>query len=191
VLALYREGVDAIASARVDDWDRTVCASWSACDLAGHLLCVIGWYHSWLDAAERGDSAPPFPAAELATRNDAALGELPAGNGPERVERFAAEAARYAARLPTQWDMAYGFPYGTITACLHAGVAAGEWHLHAWDLTGGEHRPSDPAALFVAVASGMTAARGGLMAKAQGAMVPLASRRKPWEQLLRRSGRRP
>jgi len=46
VLALYDQGVAAIIDARNDAWDERVCGEWSATDLAGHLLCVIGWYHA-------------------------------------------------------------------------------------------------------------------------------------------------
>jgi hypothetical protein len=190
VLALYDEGVSAVARARSGAWDERVCGEWSAHDLAGHLVCVVGWYHDWLDAAERGSSLPPFPASDLVARNAQAMRGLHDATGPERVEQFVAEAQRYAARLPDDWDLAYGYPYGTVTAGLHAGVAAGEWHLHAWDLSGGTHQPSNPEALFVAVATAMTAAKGGVAGAFQGVMVPLASRRKPWQQLLRRSGRR-
>lgn len=193
VLASYDEGVEAIASdarsREIRQWDERVCGEWSAKDLAGHLVCVIGWYHKWLDAAEQGSSEPPFPAVDLADRNAEALRELEDGTGVERVDRFVAEARRYAIRLPARWHLAYGYPYGTVTAGLHAGIAAGEWHLHAWDLSGGMHRPSDPAALFLAVGSAMTSARGGVAGRIGRVMVPIASRRNPWDQLVRRSGR--
>ncbi|MEP6623982.1 MAG: maleylpyruvate isomerase N-terminal domain-containing protein [Acidimicrobiia bacterium] len=193
VLAQYDEGVTAIATSTRDwesrHWHERACGSWSATDLAGHLVGVIGWYHHWLDAAERGSSDPPFPAADLAAQNAKSLRELEDGTGPERVERFVADARRYATRLPDRWDLPYGYPYGTVTAGLHAGVAASEWHLHAWDLTGGKHRPSDPTTLFVAVGSAMTAAQGAVAGRVGRAIVPIAARRKPWDQLLRRSGR--
>ncbi len=192
MLALYDEGVEAIATTAnrvMGRWDDRVCGEWSAKDLAGHLVCVIGWYHDWLDAAERGLSARPFIAADLAARNAQALRELQDGTGPERVEQFVMEARRYATRLPESWGLAYGYPYGTVTAGLHAGVAAGEWHLHAWDLSGGRHQPSNPGELFVAVGLAMTAAHGGIMGTVGQAIMPFASRRKPWNQLLRRSGR--
>jgi hypothetical protein len=190
VLALYDEGVAAIVNARKDAWDERVCGEWTATDLAGHLLCDIRWYHEWLDAAERGSSVPPFPATDLAARNADAMQRLQDATGAERVELFVAEAKRYAARLPNDWDLPYGYPYGTVTAGLHAGVAAGEWHLHAWDLSGGTHQPSNPEALFVAVATAMTAAKGGVTGAFGRVMVPLAARRNPWQQLLRRSSRR-
>jgi hypothetical protein len=136
-----------------------VCGEWSAKDLAGHLVCVIGWYHDWLDAAERGTSKPPFPAANLPAENAKALAALADGTGHGRIERYAAEAKRYATRLPDAWDIPYGYPYGTATAGLHAGAAACEWHLHAWDLSAGKHRPADPQSLFEAVGRAITAER--------------------------------
>ena len=193
VLSLYDEGVNAIATSfrdwGDDRWNERACGDWSAKDLAGHLVCVIRWYHGWLDAAERGSSEPPFPAADLSAENAKALVGLQDGTGPQRVERFVAEARRYATRLPDVWELPYGFPYGTVTAGLHAGVAACEWHLHAWDLSSENHRPSDSQALFEAVGSAMTAAQRGIAGRIGRVIVPIASRRKPWDQLLRRSGR--
>jgi uncharacterized protein (TIGR03083 family) len=195
VLDLYREGVDAIdqhaTSLTSAQWGQPACGTWSATDLAGHLVCVIGWYHAWLDRAQAGDSSPPFSLGELPARNAAALAALDAGDGHQRVQRFVDEARRYELRLDGTWDLPYGFPAGTVTAGLHAGVAATEWHLHAWDLSDGVHRPSDPRELFGAAGAAVTAARGGLVGRASAAVVPFLSRRKPWEQLLKRSGRRP
>ena len=125
-------------------------------ELARHVLAVARWYHDWLDRAERGDAAPPFAVTELAVRNAAELEGLSGLDGPEAVGRFVPVAGAYRARLPARWDLPYGYPRGTVTAGLHAGTAACEWHLHAWDLahaSGHGHRPSDPAALYAAVGS--------------------------------------
>jgi hypothetical protein len=81
-----------------------------------------------------------------------------------------------------------------VTVGLHAGVAAAEWHLHTWDLAGAagkSHRPSDPHTLFLATATCMLAAQGGLRARLGSKLVPGLAKRDPWGQLLRRSGRRP
>ena len=62
-----------------------------------------------------------------------------------------------------------------MTVGLHAGVAAAEWHLHAWDLAtaaGKSHRPSDPHTLFLATAACMLAAQGGLRARLGSKLVP-------------------
>ena len=109
-------------------------ATWTASDLARHVLAVARWYHDWLDRAERGDAAPPFGVSELAARNAAALEELAGLDGAEAVARFVTTAHAYRDRLPAHWDLPYGYPRGTVTAGLHAAMAACEWHLHAWDL---------------------------------------------------------
>jgi uncharacterized protein (TIGR03083 family) len=193
VRGLYAEGVLAIeactATLTKEQWQRPACGTWTATDLAGHLVCVVGWYHAWLDRAEAGDTAPPFSESDLDVHNEEALAALDLGAGPERIAAFTREARRYAERLDAVWDLAYGFPFGTVTAGVHAGAAAGEWHLHAWDLSRGTHRPRDPRQLFVAIGAAITAAQGGPIGRAGGAILPIASRWKPWEQLLRRSGR--
>ena len=72
VIDLYNGGVVAVersaASLTETAWNRTVCGSWTAVEVAGHLVCVTRWYHEWLDRAEVGDSARPFAADELAAR---------------------------------------------------------------------------------------------------------------------------
>lgn len=198
VLRLYDEGVDAIAAAAgahsPNDWDRSVCGTWTATELSRHVLAVARWYGGWLDRAERGDAAPPFGVIELAVRNAAALRELSGLDGPEAVSGFVTVARLYRTRLPGQWDLPYGYPRGTVTAGLHAGVAACEWHLHAWDLAqaaGGGHRPSDPAALAAATGQCLAAAQGGLKGQVAAALIPLGARLRPWEAILRRSGRAP
>ncbi len=115
-------------------------------------------------------------------------------DGPAAVEQFVALARAYRARLPTAWNLPYGFPRGTVTAGLHAGVAGCEWHLHTWDLAhvrGFGHRPSDPSTLYAATGDCLAAAEGGLKGRVTGVLVPLGSRLRPWEAILRRSGRAP
>jgi hypothetical protein len=190
---LYASGVDAVEEHTKawspEQWQRTVCGRWSATDLAGHLVYVVGWYHSWLDRAEAGDAEPPFPTTDLASRNAEALATLDAEDGDARIQRFGIEARRYAGRVDAAWDLPYGFPRGTVTTGLHFGIAATEWHLHAWDFSAGTHEPAQPRELFMAAGTALTTAQGGAMGRVSAAMVPLVSRRKPWEQLLKHSGR--
>jgi len=169
VLRLYDEGVEAFAALAStlppDGWGRAACGEWTARDLARHVLAVAGWYHDWLDRAERGDAAAPFAVTELGPRNAAALEGLSGLEGTEAVRRFVTRAGAYRDRLPARWDLPYGYPRGTVTAGLHAGTAACEWHLHAWDLahaSGHGHRPSNPAALYAAAGECLAAAQGGL-----------------------------
>ena len=198
VLRLYDEGVDAFAECTKGldpgGWARAACGEWTAAELARHAFAVAGWYHAWLDRAEQGDVHRPFGVAELATRNAEAVGSMAGLEGPAAVAQFVESARAYRDRLPPVWELAFGYPRGTVTAGLHAGVAAGEWHLHAWDLArsrGGVHRPSDPAALYAAAGACLAAAEGGARGRVAGLLVPLGARLRPWEALLRRSGRAP
>ena len=198
VLPLYEEGVHAFAAAAgglsPEGWARPACGDWTAVDLARHVLAVAGWFHEWLDRAERGDAAPPFGVGDLPAENATALDELAHLDGPAAVEQFVARADAYHDRLRTSWDLPFGYPRGTVTAGLHAGVAASEWHLHTWDLArsrGQAHRPSDPATLYEATGACSAAAEGGLKGRIAGALVPVGSRLRPWEAMLRRSGRAP
>jgi len=196
VLAQYREGVDAVVAtvAGWDDaqWAEPACGEWSGTDLAGHLVTVIGWYHSWLDRGLAGDLDPVFPIAALDTETVAALAALRAGSGPARIDEFRASADAYAARLGEHWDAPFAYPRGLVTAGLHAGVAAVEWHIHAWDLAraaGGDHEPADAEGLFLAAARCQLAVAGGLRERAGMQAARLAARRRPWHQLLQRMGR--
>ena len=197
VLALYGDGIESVVtvvhgrSAR--DWQRVACGNWSGKQVAAHLLCVVRWYHEWLDRALVGETNPPFSVEDLAAQNEQALAEIEPASPTGRIAQFQAEAERYARRLPDCWDLQYGYPYGTVTAGLHAGVAAAEWHLHAWDLataTGADCRPRDPGALFSVTAACMLTASGGLPARMGIPMSSVLAWRDPWGQLLRRSGRR-
>jgi uncharacterized protein (TIGR03083 family) len=198
VVRLFDEGVDSFAALALslsqEDWERPACGAWSACELSRHVAAVADWYHDWLDRAEDGDPAPPFSVQELAAENEQAKARLTGLDGPAAVERFVARARAYRERLSQDWDLPFGYPRGTVTAGLHAGVAACEWHLHAWDLSGAvgdAHRPSDPAALYTAAGACLAAAQGGVKGRLADALVPLGARLRPWEALLRRSGRAP
>jgi uncharacterized protein (TIGR03083 family) len=198
VLQLYDEGVDAFVAAAgalgPDGWGRPACGAWAASDVARHVLAVARWYDGWLDRAELGDAARPFGVSELAARNAAGLKKLSGLDGPEAVEQFVTVAHAYRDRLPVHWDLPYGYPRGTVTAGLHAGTAACEWHLHTWDLahaSGRGHRPTDAAALYAAAGSCLAEAEGRVKGRVAAALVPLGARLRPWEALLRRSGRAP
>jgi uncharacterized protein (TIGR03083 family) len=198
VLRLYDEGVDRFGEwaegLNPDGWARSACGEWTAADLANHVLAVARWYHGWLDRAERGDAHPPFSVAELAARNAEALASIAGLDGPAAVAQFVETARAYRDRLPLLWDLPFGYPRGTVTAGLHAGVAACEWHLHAWDLarSGGHgHRPSDAAALYGAAGACLAAAERGARGWVSARLIPVGARLRPWEALLRRSGRAP
>jgi hypothetical protein len=198
VLRLYGEGIDAFAGLAGEltgeDWERRTCGEWSALVLTRHVAAVAGWYHEWLDRAERGDATPPFGGQELAARNELAWEPLAGTSGPVALELFVTRATSYAGRLPAAWDLPYGYPRGTVTAGLHAAGAATEWHLHSWDLArsrGSGHRPTDPDALYRGAGACLAKAQGGLKGRIAAILVPVGARLSPWEALLRRSGRAP
>ncbi|MFA9563311.1 MAG: maleylpyruvate isomerase N-terminal domain-containing protein [Acidimicrobiales bacterium] len=198
VVEQYRSGVRAIeeTASQLDDtsWHRQACGEWTAEETARHVLTVAGWYHHWLDRALEGNSSVPFEAKDMDLHTAAALTGAGDLDGHAAVTRYVVSADRYAERVLDHWDLPYGYPGGVVTAGLHLGVAATEWHIHAWDLsgpTGTRHRPEDPAGLFDAAASCVAASQRGVTGWAMSAAIPVGRRIKPWETLLRRTGRSP
>lgn len=193
VITAYRSGVDAIARVTSSfddrDWSRPACGAWDATDTTRHLVGVIRWYHQWLDRAEKGIAEPPFDPSEFPERNAAGIDALASLGGPEAASTFVAEATAYLDRVVSCWDLPFGYPPGVVTAGLHVGVAATEWHLHCWDLTNGTHEPDQARTLFLAAGAAIAAPRAPLVRRALGVVLPLASRRSPWKAMLRRSGR--
>lgn len=193
---LYESGVAAVVTTAnglsAKQWSAPACGSWSAADTMRHLVSVAGWYHEWLDRAVDGDVSRPFPGEQIDAYTAAALDEQQHLTADEAAGEFRRAATTYLERALEHQDLPFGFPFGTVTVGLHLGVAAAEWHLHAWDLsttTDDRHRPEDPEALVRAVGDCVAATSGRWKAAAVRAAVAVASRRSPWETLLRRSGR--
>jgi len=196
VARLYHQGVEAVVELAGElvprQWSTPACGSWSAADTVRHLLSVSRWYHAWLDRAIEGDVSRPFPGEQIDAYAAAALADgrtLTPGAAAAAFERSATE---YQARAAEHRDLPYGFPFGIATVGLHLGVAAAEWHLHAWDLstvTAQRHRPEDPGLLLRATGECVAATSGRWKAAAVRRVVPVMSRRSPWETMLRRSGR--
>lgn len=205
VLALHREALDAYARLGAElgpdpaskAWHRTTVADWSATEMMRHLLAVAEWYHEWLDRAEGGDADPPFPAAQLAGRNELEVLDRRDLAGPAALEQFLEQGNDYLRRLAAAasddaaWNRPYGFAYGTTTTGLHAGAAAAEWHLHLWDLSDGAWQPAEPADLWLAAAAAMTSIQRRPRRMITGVVVHRLAKRDPWRQLLLRSGRTP
>mgnify|MGYP001815339247 CR=1 FL=1 len=196
VKALFTSGIDAVVAQsellQGTSWAAAACGEWSANDTVRHVLCVSRWYHSWLDRALTGDTSRPFDAAAMDEENAAALEALGPVAGPEAARQFSISAHDYLERVDDSWDVPYGYPYGLVTAGLHAGIAATEWHLHAWDLstvTGREHVPNDAEGLFLAAGACLAARAGGVRGALMSVVVPLAARRSPWKSMVERSGR--
>lgn len=196
VLRQYRSGVEAVheVSASFDegDWSTSVCGKWTAVETVRHLLGVVGWYDEWLDRALAGESTVPFRPDEFDVRNDRLIVEHAGLSGPAAVDLFVERALAYGGRVVEHWDVPYGFPLGSVTAGLHLGVAAAEWHLHAWDLSclsDARHGPADSAGLFVGAGLAMAEASGGFRGGLLRRLVPLGARFRPWPTILKESGR--
>ncbi len=200
VIELFEQGVDAVVAAAAErqdrSWHKTVVGEWSAHELARHLVAVCDWYHEWLDRAEAGDASPPFQAKHLDGRNELAVLDLDHLDGPEAIERFAERATAYRERLETiaadgRWNLPYGFANGVSSVGGHAGIAAAEWNLHAWDLSIADFAPASPDRLYLAVGEGMTQAQPAWKRVITRRVVARIATRDPWTDLLKRSGRRP
>jgi hypothetical protein len=129
-------------------------------------------------------ASPPFAPDELGARSRRALDGLRPAQGQDRLVLFVEEADRYAERLDSSWALPYGFPQGTVPAGAHAALAALEYHLRAWDLSGGAHRPADPRALLVAARRTLYATRPGPAGRLGEATAPLVGRHRAWERTL-------
>lgn len=197
VTHLYRDGVDAIiaVTSSFDDasWAAPACGTWDGADTALHVLGVARWYGQWLDRALAGTTSLPFPATEIDQHTNENLEALRGIDGPTATEQFGKTALAYLDRATDNWDLPYSYPYGTATVGLHLGVAATEWHLHAFDLArsiGRVHEPHDAPALFRAaglcVAATKPALRGAILRR----LVALGARYRPWHTILRESGRK-
>ena len=171
------------------------CGGWTAADLARHVLAVAGWYHEWLDRAEHGDADPPFGAADLAVRNAEALAPLSGLEGPTALAQFVERARTYRDRLPARWDLPFGYPRGTVTAGLHAGgggLRVAPARLGPCRVRGGEGTdPVTPSRSTPPAGECLAVAEGGVKGRVAALLVPLGTRLRPWEAVLRRSGRAP
>lgn len=155
VLSCYADAVAAMGRAgrRVVHWEEpTPCGTWRALDLAGHVLAIVRYYLRLLDAAQAGAPLSGLPrGAALAEMNTNDLTALAERSGPERIEGFTRLAHEHLDRVASaDWALILGTwsGLGALTLGQHTGVAVGEWHVHAWDLSraaGADHRPQDPA----------------------------------------------
>lgn len=197
VRRLYLDGVAGVRAVTRDltpqQWEMPACGAWTATQTARHLVSVAGWYHEWLDRARAGETTPPFPGASIDAYTNAALDEHLDLGGREAVAAFADSATGYLERATADWDLPYAYPFGLVTAGTHLGVAAVEWHLHAWDLSvlgPARYVPADPARLMNAAGTCVATARGGARGAFVRAVLPIVTYRSAWRSMLRMAGRR-
>lgn len=185
VLKVYDDGIAGVrrTAAAITDWSLpTPCSGWNASELAGHLLAIVRYYHRLLDAAVLAHPLVDLPRGrQLEEMNASDLAALPPERGPRRISKFVADAQRSRLLLAeVDWDMQIGSweALGPLTVEQHTGLAALEWHVHAWDLAkamGHEHRPLAPEILAQA-------------ARVLPAPMPAGD---PWTATLRWTGREP
>lgn len=113
---------------------------------------------------------------------------------------FVERATAYLDRAKSAWDLPYGYPLGTITTGLHVGVAAAEWHLHAWDLSGvrlahggvrhvPDRVPEESRLLYLAAGDALAAPKSGPVRWGTRQVVRLTSSTHPWVTLRKEAGR--
>lgn len=192
----YLAGVEAVeeivAPFGPNDWEGPGCGKWTAVETVRHLVGVIDWYAEWLDRALRGVHDRPFNVAEFERRNDDAINDRKNLDGVAATSEFGSKARRYLDRALNHLDVPFGYPAGTVTVGLHLGVAAAEWHLHAWDLASGRrlaYEPDDATSLFLGAGACVVATKGGVSGRLLGLAVPIAAKRSPWKTMLKESGR--
>lgn len=183
VLACYAGGVEAVATIaeEIADWGApTPCEAWRAADLAAHLRTTAERFALVLAHARAGAPVPVVRGAELARLNDEMIDAAPRAAPRAHVAAFVEAARRYAEVLGEAWEVRPFMAGWDCSAGEHAGVAAGEWHVHAWDLAraaGRGHTPADPGAIAEAYRTTLT-------------WLPLAPG-DPWRSVLRAQGRDP
>lgn len=115
---LYRGGIESVELITSDltarGWEQPACGRWNGTQTARHLVAVARWYHDWSDRAIAGDASPPSAAAEMDDRNNEALTAVGCIGGPEAIADFGETARAYLLRAADHWDLAFGYPYGTV-----------------------------------------------------------------------------
>ncbi len=174
------------------DWAGRGCGKWTAVETVRHLVGVVSWYDEWLDRALQGMSDPPFSESEFDHRNAKAVALLEHLDGPAATAAFSLGARSYLDRATGHLDIPFGYPAGSVAVGLHLGVAAAEWHLHAWDLANGRkvaYEPDGATSLFLGAGACVAAAKGGVSGRLLGLAIPIAAKRAPWKTMLKESGR--
>ena len=170
------------------DAEPTPCTLWTLRDLVRHLEIIAGAYVLWVGAAVGGRVGTLRAREAQDAWNAELLARLPARDTADHRARFTALAGDHqrlvaaAADLP-MFELAGGARW---TVGDHAGVAALEWHVHAWDLAvaGGQaHRPAPDDVAILA----------GIWEHLQGPVVgvPLPALDDAWAAVLTAAGRRP
>ncbi len=148
-MAAIEAGIVAVetAAAGSDPGHPTACPAWTVHDLVRHLEAIAGAYVLWVGAAIGGRVGALRTPDALRAYNDRMLQRLPQLPTEQHLERFRALADDHRRLVGAGWEQPMLRTPGDTVLRVgdHGGVAALEWHLHAWDLggpSGGAHRPS-------------------------------------------------
>jgi len=128
---------------------RTPCPQWSAAQLLTHLWCTAERYHRLLDAALAGRPEPMPVNEELAALNEREVKNAASHSVSGTLALFESSATAYLERAVPHWRIA---PFQIGGGCVGdaMGIAAIEWHIHAWDLSqagGQDYRPDSAEVL--------------------------------------------
>ncbi|MBW3664852.1 MAG: maleylpyruvate isomerase N-terminal domain-containing protein [Actinobacteria bacterium] len=183
-----RVGIAAIEriAETVTDWQvPTPCTRWDAHTLVRHLHAIAADYLQWADDAPADRTRPLLRSAELAYHNEQAMVRLPLLPARTHLQVFSGHANRHLQLADRHWDWPMMLaPSAVWTVGQHVGVAAIEWHVHAWDLArsqGTDHRPGDTEVLADVWRARLEGPTGQ----------PLDGDHDTWEAVLIASGRDP
>jgi len=180
----------AVVNGGVDDDAPTPCMQWTVRDLARHLEAISGAYVLWSSAALGGRLGDLRTGSDLAAYNDEMLQRLPDHGTSRHVTTFsqlASDHLRIVEAFPDSPMLRVPSTGVVWTVGDHAGVAALEWHLHAWDLSRAAGTVHVPDATPLAMAWSATigpAVDAPLDARG-------TSNGATWDAVLRASGRSP
>lgn len=128
----------AVVNGDLDDDAPTPCTHWHARDLVRHLEAIAGAYVLWASAALGGRVGELKIGPVLAAYNDEMLERLPEHGTARHASTFAQLALdhlRVVEAFPDPPMLRVPTNGATWTVGEHAGVAALEWNVHAWDLS--------------------------------------------------------
>lgn len=151
-------GIDAVVAAVRDGRPDAAspCTGWDALTVVRHLEGIAGAYVLWAGSSLGGRIARMRTGVEAADYNATILARLPRLGLAEHLDRFVTLACDHVRLARVTWTtpMLQTPDDVILSVGQHAGVAAVEWHVHAWDLARSQGRQHTPDADSLAVCVG-------------------------------------